>query len=296
MIKKYLVLVYIILRLILHFFIANIYGIGILFAIFYFFSHHITGVQPFNPIELIDWFAEQSDTLKALLVSSLVTVTGFLIAFQSATKNWKDQLVANIRVQASNDIDVVYTRINELISSINMYVDDNLKILSKIKNNAASIEIDSSLKFVLSKTDKFLSERQELSLLSSRAFQLGSRYSMIFFLSQNTFDMLERINESVGKVTDKMWILAPTIDINNPGYLKHYLWYVEEEKYKELSLQCNESHSYIAGMAGAVRGKLTANIFGVNLSMLFNIIRKGKLFVDFWSDLKKIDKKYQTKS
>ena len=295
MIKKYLLLCYIILRLILHFFIANIYGIGILFVSLYFLSPHITDVQPFNLSELIIWSTEQSDTLKALLVSSLVTVIGFMIAFQSATKNWKDQLIANIRVQASNDIDEIYTRINELINSINMYVDNNLEILSKIKNNADSIEIDSGVRFVLSRTESFFSERQELSLLNSKAFQLYSRYSMIFLATQNTFDMLERINESVSKVTDKMWILAPTIDINNADYLKHYLNYVDEDKYRELSLQCNESHSYIAGMAGAVRGKLIAKISEFNLSVFLNIIRKGKFFVNLWSDIKKIDKKYRTK-
>ena len=194
MIKKYLFLVYIILGLILRFFTANIYGIFILFLSFYYLSPNITGVQPFNLTELIIWSTEQSDTLKALLVSSLVTVIGFIIAFQSATKNWKDQLVANIRVQASNDIDEIYTGINELINSINLYVDDNLEILSKIKNNADSIEIHSGVRFVLSRTESFLSERQELSLLLSRAFQLSSRYSMILFATQNTLDQLERIN------------------------------------------------------------------------------------------------------
>jgi len=294
MIKKYFLLLYIILRLILHFFIANIYGIGILFISLYFLSPHITDVQPFNLTELIIWSTEQSDTLKALLVSSLVTVIGFIIAFQSTTKNWKDQLVANIRVQASNDIDDIYTGINELINSINLYVDDNLKILSKIKNNVDSIEIHSGIRFVLSRTERFLSERQELSLLLNRAFQLYSRYSTVLFATQNTLDVLERINKSVSKVTHKMWILAPTIDINNAEYLKHYLDYVDEKKYKELSLQCKESYSYISTMAGFVRGKLTANIYEFNLSMLFNIIRKGKLFVNLWSDIKKIDKKYRT--
>ena len=292
--RKYLLLVYIISGLILRFFIANIYGIFILFVSFYYLLPHITGIQPFNLNELIAWFIEQSDTLKSLLVSSLITVIGFVIAFQIATKNWKDQLVANIRVQASNEIDAIYTRINELINSIKIYVDSNLKILEKIGNNEDPFEISSSIKFVLSQTEKFLSERQELSLLHSRAFQLYGRYSIIIFATINTLDQLERINESVRKVADKMWVLAPTIDINNSEYLKHYLNYVDEEKYKELSLQCDESYLYIAGMSGTVRGKLTAKIAEFNLSMLFNLIRNRKLFADVWADIKKLDNKHRT--
>ena len=293
--KKYSLLVYILLGLILRFFTANIYGIFILFLSLYYVSPYISGVQPFNLTELIVWISEQPDTLKALLLSSLITIIGFVIAFQSATKNWKDQLVANIRVQASNDIDAIYTRINELINSIKIYVDTNLQVYEKINNDTDPNEIYSNIKFVLSQTEKFLSERQELSLLHSRAFQLYGRYSIILFATLNTFDQLERINGSVKKVADKMWILVPTIDINNSEYLNHYLNYVDEKSYRELSLQCNESYSYISGMAGNVRGKLTAKIAEFNLSMFFNFIRKGKLFMGFWSEIKKLDKKHRTK-
>lgn len=174
--RKYLLFVSILLRLIFRFFTANIYGIFILLISIYYIYPYFTGVEPFKLNDLMIWFAEQSDTLKSLLVSSLVTVIGFIIAFQSATKNWKDQLVGNIRVQASNDIDAIYTRINEIINSLKIYSDTNLKILSRIKSNADSNEIYSSIKFVLSQTEKFRSERQELSLLHGRAFQLYGRF------------------------------------------------------------------------------------------------------------------------
>lgn len=64
---------------------------------------------------------------------------------------------------------------------------------------------------------------------------------MILFATLNAFEQLEKINGSVRKVTDKMWILLPTIDINNSDYLKYYLNYVDEEKYRDLSNQCGNS-------------------------------------------------------
>jgi hypothetical protein len=292
--KKYLLFVGILLRLIVRFFTANIYGIFILFVSIYYISPYVNGVQPFKLNDLIVWFSEQSDTLQSLFLSSLVTVIGFIIAFQSATKNWKDQLVANIRVQASNDIDTIYTRINEIINSLKIYTDTNLKILSRIKSNADVNEIYSNIKFVLSQTEKFRSERQELSSLQSRAFQLYGRYSLILFATLNAFEQLEKINESVRKVAGKMWILLPTIDISNSDYLKHYLNYVDEEKYMDLSNQCGESYLYISAIAGNVRGKLTTNIAELNLIMLFNFIRRGKIFMDFWAEIKEFDKKHQT--
>jgi hypothetical protein len=198
-------------------------------------------------------------------------------------------------MEASNDIDSIYTRICELINSIKIYVDNNLDILAKIKDNVNSDEIHFSIKFVLSGTEKFILDRQELSSLHIRALQLYSKYSTILLATLNAFERLQKINNSVQKVTNKMWILAPTIDINNPEYLHHYLNYVEEEKYKALSMQCEESSLYVSGMAGYVRGKLTANIAEKNISMLFSIIKNANLFLSLWTKVKKLDKKYTKK-
>lgn len=292
--KKYILLTYIIVSLIFRFLTANIYGIFLLLIGLYFIIPHFTIIKPFSPSELVLWSAEQPETMKALLLSSLMTIIGFVIAFQTATKNWKDQLVANLRVEASNDIDRTYSRLNELITSVQIYADTNLRILKKIENNAEEIEIFNDIHFVLSQTEKFLSERQELSLLHSRAFQLYGRYSMILFASSNTFDQLEKVNDFVAQVAKKMWILVPQVDLNSPDYLNHYLTFVDEEKYNDLSVQCSKSHPYIAAVSGSVRGKLTAGIAEYNLSLLYNFIRKGKFFLDVLFDIKKIDKENRT--
>ncbi len=119
---------------------------------------------------------------------------------------------------------------------------------------------------------------------------------MILLASTNAFDQLEKINESVGKVTDKMWIVVPRADLNNPEYLKDYLRFVDKEKYSKLSEQCSKSHLYVAGGAGNVRGQLTKGIAEYNLSFLYNMIRKGKMFVDFWFAIKKLDKEHRADS
>ncbi len=223
--KKKLFLLSLYIRIIFLFFTANIYGIFILLVVLYLTYSHLTGVKPLNHKELIIWISEQSETMKALFLSSLMTIVGFVIAFQSATKNWKDQIVANMGVQASDEIDMIYARITELIESIKIYSDLNLDELNKIKNGEDPIKIKDNIVFILSKTDKFISERQELTLLRTKALQLRSRYSQILSLTPNANDLLVKINDKVIKVSKKMWIVVPYTIMDTPNYLNHYSQY-----------------------------------------------------------------------
>jgi len=290
-IKKFFLYAYIILDLLIRFFTNNLYGIFLLVLLCYFLSPYVTGIKPLTFSELITLLSEQSETTKGLLLSSTITVIGFLIAFQSATKNWKDQLRANLRVEASKDIDLTYSRIAELILSIRTYADTNLNVLEKIKNNAPEIELFSGIQFAVSQTQKFLADRQELSMLHIRSYGIYGKYSSILFSTLGSYELLDRINESVKNVTTKMWTLVPMVDLKNPDYCRMYLSSINENELIELSIQCNKSHPYISGWVGNIRGRLTANIIEFNFSLFYNFLRKGNFFLDLWESIKKMDEK-----
>jgi len=61
---------------------------------------------------------------------------------------------------------------------------------------------------------------------------------------------------------------------------------------KELSEQCEESHGYVSGVSGSVRGMLTSSLVEFNVSWLINFIRKGKFMKTLLSEIKSIQKKY----
>jgi hypothetical protein len=289
--KKIPLLIFIFGAFLIRFFTRNIYGLFLLSLFFYWQAPNIFGEKPFNFAEMFAWFDKLSETFKTAILSSLLTIVGFLIAFQSATKNWKDQLLANIRLDASNNIDITYNRISELINFIKIYADLNLQIVEKIQSNGEPKEVANDIRYIMSQNEKFISERQELSILQNQAYQLIGRYSNIFMATLNTFDQIIKINEFVKRVADRMWILVPVIDFNNTKFIEHYLSYVNVQKYTDLSKQCDETYTYVTTMAGNVRGKLTGKYQEFNLSLFYNLLRKGWVFTDYWYKVKRIGKK-----
>ena len=89
--KKYALYILVAVAYTLRFLTGNLYGVVILLAGSYFLLEPMFGITPLTPLELlaiIDFFDMDQ---KALLLSSSLTVLGFLVAFSVATKTWKEQ-------------------------------------------------------------------------------------------------------------------------------------------------------------------------------------------------------------
>jgi hypothetical protein len=224
---------------------------------------------------------------KVAILTSVITILGFLIAFQIATTSWKQQMHTNLRLQAAYEINSTYSRATELITAIKIFSDLNVDLINKIKSNVPEIEITSAFNFILSKYSEFLSNRDELSLLHSRSYNFFGKYSNVLSSIWKSFDQLERINEALGLVAEKMWVYIPHITVEHINYKELYLKYVDIDKLKELSDQCNLSHGFIAALAGNVNGKLTSPIFQLNLSSLLTLFQKSKWIDEAFSVISK---------
>lgn len=286
--KTFLLQSYVLCGFLFRFFVGNLYGIFMLMIFLYYSSPFIINVQPLNGYELILWIDVQSSSTKGLLLSSMLTIVGFTIAFAAATSSWRRQLQANLRVEAAQEVDLTYARITELISSIKIYAETLLRVNNDIKENKSELDIFSGIQFVLSQTQKFLNERQELSVLHIRSYQLAGHHANVFLASGKTFNIIQLINQSVAVVADKMWILYPVVDINSPDYVQIFLRCIDEERLKALSTECEKSHQYVSGMAGFVKGQVTAPLTELNFSYFYNFICKGKTFIDI---LRKVQSK-----
>lgn len=281
---------FLIFGLIFRFLIGNPYGILILLILLYLLLPKFTQITPFSFNELLVFIIDLSPQYKIAIVTSILTIIGFLIAFQIATSSWKQQMLTNLKLEAAKDINITYSRVTELITAIRIFVDLNLDLINKIKNNVPEIEIVSDMNFINSKHVEFLSNRDELSKLHIQSYQFYSRYSNVLAGTWNSFKQLESVNESLRLVAERMWILIPQISGDDPNYKETYLKYSDVNKLKHLSEQCNESHGYIAAVTGNISGKLTAPLFQLNLSSLVTIFQKSKWIEKTFSIMRKKNK------
>jgi len=88
--------------------VAKPVGILILSIILYNFSYSLGFGQPYNFSELMLWLDQLSENSKTAVLTSIITITGFLIAFSINSTIQKQHLMSQMRVEASNDIEVFF--------------------------------------------------------------------------------------------------------------------------------------------------------------------------------------------
>lgn len=144
------------LALIFRFLFASVYGALILAIGLYFYVKHFTSVDPFTPEELLLWTTSISPDYKVAILYSFITIIGFIIAFHTATLNWKNQMKAQLRTKASDDIDNFFSIVLSNISSAEIYIEAQIRLVNDIQNGGSLEEISSRIKYEQEKTHDFL--------------------------------------------------------------------------------------------------------------------------------------------
>ena len=103
------------------FLFGNIYGILITCLVVYNYSEFLFGTTPLSFDGLIHWAVTQSESTKVALLTATITVVGFLIAYATATSNWRSQLLANLKVQAAGEIEVFFVECSKLATDCKIY-------------------------------------------------------------------------------------------------------------------------------------------------------------------------------
>ena len=287
-IRVLLLQIYITISIVFRFFVGNIYGIFLLIIGCYFILPHVSQIKPYNFNELMIWFVSLDREYKISILSSVLTVIGFLIAFQVATTNWTHQMRTGLRLEASKDIESSYSKVTELISSIQIFIDMYIDLINKVEKNIPESEIRSCMTFLSSETPKFLSNRQELSNLHIRIYQLYGKYSFPLLATWNSFKQLEEVNARLSLVTQKTWLVhIPNINLSDSNYKEDFVKYSDKSVLLDLLQLCELNHVYISAVTGGVRGSLTSSLMEKNLATLISFWQMGKSMKEFFNIKKK---------
>lgn len=278
--RKCILCTMIILTYIFRFFTGNIYGIFLLLSTIYFLVPLFTDIKFLTFSELILTLDSTPDDFKSLIISSMLTIIGFLIAFQSATKNWKDQLQANMRLEASRDIDHTFNRATHLINQIKIYSDQFIKLGNKVESHGITNETHFGIIYISQQGQKFIQDRNELSNINISVQSMYGRYATILLSYKNSLKNLHLAIKHISSVTDKMWILIPSINPQSNTPDKDFLRYYDYNQLESLSKQCEISSQAISGLAGNVTGQLNSKIMDFNFWFVFSFIKLAPHFID----------------
>lgn len=270
--------VYISVGLLLRFLFTSTYGALILAIFYYQYVVLYTDVIPLSLEELINWLFSLSGEYKVALFTSLITISGFIIAFYTATLNWKNQLKAQLKSEAANEIERFFAVVSDNINTTSLYAESLVRIINDIQSGSSINDASFSIDYQQRRAREFLEARDILSKASVEVHRLiGKNYNLLL----TGFGLLDNLNlaaDSIASITKKMWIHIPIVDLKDSNHIQLFFNQVNITECNEFIKVCEIQGGKISGLIGGVRGYLLSPIWGFSFSAYINLIFKRKEF------------------
>ena len=273
--------------LIFHFLFASTYGALVLALSVYVYVITCTSINPLTPIGIVSWVTSLSSEYKIALLSSFVTVAGFVVAFHTATINWRSQMRAQLKSQAAGDIESFFTMVSSNISTASLYIESLIRTVNEIQDGTPTTDASFSIAYHQEKVEEFIAARSTLSQASIEVHRLIGRNHNLLSTGWGLIADINQAAESLSRITKKMWVHIPIVNLDDPGHVESFVDQVNATKYNEFLEVCNVHDGIISGLSGGVQGHLTAPIWGFSFTMFVNLIMNRKEFKESIRELHK---------
>lgn len=266
------------IAMIVRFLIGSAYGVLFLAVFFYLYVKNFTSLPVMTPSELTSWLVNLPSEYKVAVLSSGVTIIGFVVAFHTATENWRGQMQAQLKSQAANEIENFFSVVTSKITTTRLHVESLIKTVNTIQKQENINEIIFLVGYQQGKVSEFIAARDILSQASIEVHRLISKNNNIL---STGWGLPSNINQAAGclsELSKKMWVHIPMVNLDDPNHIQSFLNQVNVTECSEFIDSCNTNYGIISGISGGIQGYLTASIWGVSLSNYFNLISSRKQF------------------
>lgn len=242
----------------------------------YQYSEALFGITPLGVDGVINWFVTQSESTKATLLASIITVIGFLIAYATATANWKSQLLANLKVQAAGEIEVFFAECAKLSTDCKIYASALIDAVDKIQKGCTPQEAEFLANYNRDQGQSFLQKRQRLVSLGIEVHRLQGKYSTLLISAPGLKSGLDLAATALEKIVDKVWIYVPFHIQSDPNPIQSFVNQVNITECTELKNSVDENHGELNFSSGGVRGNLMSTVVGFNIWSLIYLYKERK--------------------
>lgn len=274
-------------QLLLKYLVGTVYG-AFLFSVLLYWAMSIAGEsKPFTSDELLIWIDGLDNDTKTAIATSVITILGFLVAFHTATHNWKAQAVTNLKINIAAGIGLFYGEALGLVVDAKIHAQSLLDAANLIKTEGATTRAAFRVERALELNSRFLEKRERLSAMAVEVHSiLGRDYSLLATIWGAT-KALEDCASAFSEITQKMWVPIPSIQANFPNPLEQFVRQVDVQQYSEFIECCERNYGFISSTMGGVRGSLLAPLIGLNLPGLLNFFERRTKIVEAISKTQK---------
>jgi len=273
--------------LLIRFLVGTIRGTLLLSISIYWVMWNFCDPRPYTPASLILWIDDLPSESKTSVITTTITVLGFLIAFHTGTLNWKAQALAELKRHVASEIESFFTEASKLTFEAQMYSESLVTAVNLLQSQGPSKDSIFAVTQALKKSADFIETRDRLSALSVEIHRISGRHYSVLSTVWGATKALEDCASAFGEITEKMWLRIPSIIEGHPDPLSEFLLQINIKDCMEFSEICEINSDFMNANSGGIRGLLLAPIVGINFSSRMSLAGKEKMFTEAMQKIRK---------
>lgn len=254
------------------FLLSSSYGILVTTGLLYYFSPALFGVEPYSSQQLFLFLSTVDKEYKIAIISSVITVIGFLLAFSSSRAAVKSQLLLQYRTAVADDINDLVNQASYLANAIKIKSDLLQNLKERIARNSFDPELPGEVKHILSLSEELNSEIRNLSNLVSSAYSLSSRHSALLAAQAKLDVTFNNIIICMRQLSEASWFYIPNVEVNSISDLEQFGEFIDAAKCKKYNLLYDSLFDQINSYSGSMRAVLLHQVIGYRWGHLRGLV------------------------
>lgn len=246
------------------------------------------GLDVFGPQELALWVDGLNESAKETILASGLTILGFAIAFSVATRSWKDQMYAQVRLQVSTEFDAFLAPLSRALTEMGVFADQVVESYAELQSVSMD-DFDSRfiVRYNREQYQNFIEARNVVSRASSEVHTLIGRNYAVLATGWGILEMANTTTALITEVSERMWVHFPIVDDRSPSHKDEYMDGIDIEKWRGLSQLLDDNPNKIAGLCGGIRGALGSVVVPTTLPSYVSLVSNYKGFLEMVRDYNK---------
>jgi len=261
------------LHLVLRWLSGTLTGTLLVSFILYQWCWAFSDSRPMTGQQIAVWLSEIPFESRVSIGSAIITVVGFLIAFRTATANWREQTLSNLRVGAAEEIQQFFEEVSGLVLSMKLYAQDVASLAATVQKAGLSQTESWKARAIYEDLPKFLDQRARLSILSVDVYRLAGKHYALLAPFPGALATLHDCEKAVDAVSKAMWVGAPRFDPECQGPERLFLSAVDPVSWDALAEVSDQVYDRLGVLTSGVRSVLFKGLHAVSLSMLVEMAR-----------------------
>lgn len=269
--------VYTVILLVGRFLLGTVIGVFFL-LLFLYWAVGASGGEVLSGGELLLWIDGLNQEYKAALLTSLVTVAGFVVAFHGANANWKNQFNAQLKAQLASELEAFFSPLSASINQASIFAQALVDTVNKIQAGTSFEDANFSIRYLQDQQSQFRSARSHISQASSDVHQLIGRNYNILASGWGALRQIQLVASALTEISQSIWIQLPVVDVDRADHVHTFINQVNVTHCLRLVESCDKNSTKISGLVGAIRGYLLSPIIGFNFSAFLSLLADMKNF------------------